>query len=47
MTGLIVRPTEIKYEQIKISRKRPKKKSHLLAQWVMVDGKLICQWVWS
>ena len=44
MTGLIVRPTEIKYETLNNYRNK-KKKSHLLAQWVKVDGKLICQWV--
>jgi hypothetical protein len=41
MTGLIVRPTEVKYEHLKISSKK-KQKSHLFARGVKVDGKLIC-----
>jgi hypothetical protein len=41
MTGLIVRPTEVKYEHLKISSKK-KQKSHLFARWLKVDGKLIC-----
>ena len=44
MTCLTVHPTEIKDETLNISSKK-NKKSHLLAQWVMMDGKLICQWV--